>query len=40
VRIAKARWRVELDCRVLQEELGLDDYEAAHGGDGAIAPAW
>jgi SRSO17 transposase len=27
VRIAKARWRVELDCRELKEELGLDHYE-------------
>jgi len=27
VRIAKARWRVELDYRELKEELGLDHYE-------------
>jgi SRSO17 transposase len=27
VRIAKARWRVELDYRQLKEELGLDHYE-------------
>ena len=27
MRIAKARWRVELDYRELKEELGLDHYE-------------
>lgn len=27
VRVAKARWRVELDYRELKEELGLDHYE-------------
>jgi SRSO17 transposase len=27
VRLAKARWRVELDYRELKEELGLDHYE-------------
>jgi SRSO17 transposase len=27
VRIAKARWRIELDYRELKEELGLDHYE-------------
>src|ERR1035437_8048449 len=27
VRIAKARWRVELDYRQLKEALGLDHYE-------------
>ena len=30
VRIAKARWRVELDYRELKEELGLDHYEGRH----------
>jgi SRSO17 transposase len=30
VRIAKARWRVELDYRQLKEELGLDHYEGRH----------
>jgi SRSO17 transposase len=30
VRIAKARWRVELDDRELKEELGLDHYEGRH----------
>jgi SRSO17 transposase len=30
VRMAKARWRVELDYRELKEELGLDHYEGRH----------
>jgi SRSO17 transposase len=30
VRIAKARWRVELDYREMKEELGLDHYEGRH----------
>ena len=30
VRIARARWRVELDFRELKEELGLDHYEGRH----------
>lgn len=30
VRTARARWRVELDCRELKEELGLDHYEGRH----------
>lgn len=30
VRIAKARWRIELDYRELKEELGLDHYEGRH----------
>jgi SRSO17 transposase len=30
VRIAKARWRIELDYRQLKEELGLDHYEGRH----------
>jgi SRSO17 transposase len=30
VRVAKARWRVELDYRELKEELGLDHYEGRH----------
>lgn len=30
VRIAHARWRVELDYRELKEELGLDHYEGRH----------
>jgi len=30
VRIARARWRVELDYRELKEELGLDHYEGRH----------
>ena len=30
VKIARARWRVELDYRELKEELGLDHYEGRH----------
>ncbi len=30
VRLAKARWRVELDYRELKEELGLDHFEGRH----------
>lgn len=30
VRIARARWRVELDSRELKQELGLDHYEGRH----------
>ncbi len=30
VRLAKARWRVEQDCRELKEELGLDHFEGRH----------
>jgi SRSO17 transposase len=30
VRIAKSRWRVELDYREMKEELGLDHYEGRH----------
>ncbi len=30
VRIARARWRIELDYRELKEELGLDHYEGRH----------
>jgi SRSO17 transposase len=30
VRMAKARWRIELDYRKLKEELGLDHYEGRH----------
>ena len=30
VRIAKARWRIELEYRELKEELGLDHYEGRH----------
>ena len=30
VRIAKARWRIELDYREMKEELGLDHYEGRH----------
>jgi SRSO17 transposase len=30
VRLAKARWRIELDDRHLQEELGLDHDEGRH----------
>jgi len=30
VRTARARWQVELDCRELKEELGLDHYEGRH----------
>ncbi len=30
IRVARARWRVELDCRELREELGLDHYEGRH----------
>ena len=30
IRIAKARWRIELDYRELKEELGLDHYEGRH----------
>jgi SRSO17 transposase len=30
VRMAKARWRIELDYRQLKEELGLDHYEGRH----------
>ena len=30
VRLARARWRVELDYRELKEELGLDHYEGRH----------
>jgi len=30
VRLAKARWRVELDYRELKDELGLDHFEGRH----------
>jgi SRSO17 transposase len=30
IKIARARWRVELDYRELKEELGLDHYEGRH----------
>jgi SRSO17 transposase len=30
VRIAHARWRIELDYRELKEELGLDHFEGRH----------
>jgi len=30
VKTARARWRVEMDCRELKEELGLDHYEGRH----------
>lgn len=30
VRMARSRWRVELDYRELKEELGLDHYEGRH----------
>ena len=30
VRVARARWRVELDYRELKEELGLDHDEGRH----------
>jgi SRSO17 transposase len=30
VRLAKSRWRIELDDRELKEELGLDHYEGRH----------
>lgn len=30
IRVARARWRVELDYRELKEELGLDHYEGRH----------
>jgi SRSO17 transposase len=30
VKVARARWRVELDYRELKEELGLDHYEGRH----------
>ena len=30
VRVAKARWRIELDYREMKEELGLDHYEGRH----------
>jgi len=30
IRVARARWRVELDDRELKEELGLDHYEGRH----------
>lgn len=30
IRLARARWRVELDYRQLKEELGLDHYEGRH----------
>ena len=30
VKIARARWRVEIDYRELKEELGLDHYEGRH----------
>jgi len=30
VRLARARWRVELDYRELKEELGLDHFEGRH----------
>lgn len=30
VRLARSRWRVELDYRELKEELGLDHYEGRH----------
>jgi SRSO17 transposase len=30
VRIAHARWRIELDYRQLKEELGLDHFEGRH----------
>jgi SRSO17 transposase len=30
VKVARARWRVEMDYRELKEELGLDHYEGRH----------
>ena len=30
IRVARARWRVEMDYRELKEELGLDHYEGRH----------
>ncbi len=30
VKVARARWRVELDYQELKEELGLDHYEGRH----------
>lgn len=30
IRIARSRWRVEMDYRELKEELGLDHYEGRH----------
>ena len=30
IRLARARWRVEMDYRELKEELGLDHYEGRH----------
>jgi len=30
VRLAHARWRIELDYRQLKEELGLDHFEGRH----------
>jgi hypothetical protein len=30
VRIAHARWRIEMDSRALKEELGLDQFEGRH----------
>ena len=30
VRIAHARWRIEMDYRELKEELGLDHFEGRH----------
>jgi len=30
VRIAKARWRIEMDYREMKQELGLDHYEGRH----------
>jgi len=32
VKIARARWRIELDYRELKDELGLDHFEGAIGG--------
>ena len=39
VRTARARWRVELDCRELKEELGLDHYEGRHWLGAGITPS-
>ena len=30
VKTAHARWRIEMDCRELKEELGLDHFEGRH----------
>ncbi|MBM4295881.1 MAG: transposase, partial [Deltaproteobacteria bacterium] len=30
VRLARSRWRIELDYRELKDELGLDHYEGRH----------